>query len=144
MLRQHSKLFHQGSKSGSRVITDRQGLLISVEIDLFVCGRFQAPVLLDQHHPNHPRAHNRAQRKSSRCAETDSIPRLIVVWPQVRAVDVSDLSFLLAYLQFAGTKQSYLASNIRHGENDLATLVSFASLDLLDKRNILLSSPSFD
>jgi hypothetical protein len=83
------------SMSTKLLLTDRPS--VSVEIDVFIRGHFEAPILLDEHHPNHPRAPNRAQCKSSRCAETDAIPRLVVVWPQVRSVNVSNLSSMLAY-----------------------------------------------
>lgn len=52
----------------------------------------QLPVLLDQHPSNDPSTPNRAQRESSRSAKADTVAWLVVVWPQIRSVNVTNLT----------------------------------------------------
>lgn len=65
-------------------------------------GSTDAPVLADQQPPDDPGAPDGRQSKSCRRAEANYVAGIIVLGPQVRAVDVTDL-----------------ASDIGHGQDHL-------------------------
>lgn len=83
--------------------------LVSVQVDTLIRRRLEPLVLLDEHHANRPGTSDRQQRESSRCTESNSVSRLVGVWPEVSAVDVSDL-----------------ASDVRHRQHDSFLLFRLA------------------